>query len=371
MRIGIMLRHLSQHGGGVLVYTQNLLHELLALETAHEFVLLYRDERWLGTYCHHSHVREVTLKARSTFFWDQVAVQQATKREQLDLIFNPKYALPLMAKSRTVFVIHGLDWYVMPWGSRWRDRLNHRYLIPRYAHKADAIIAISDTVRQHVVKYLGVEENRVQTVYYGVDESFREVIPPERLEETRRAYRLPERFFLYCGQIYPPKNFGRLLQAYAMVGPRLGIALVVAGEHRWLCTDELKLIERLGLSPWVVRAGWIDRKTLPSFYALAEAVLLPSLYEGFGLPVVEGMASGTPVVTANRHAPRELAGDAAILVDPERVDSIADGIYRVATDDELRHQLIEAGRARACSFTWKRCAQDTLRVLESVGNGKT
>ena len=120
-----------------------------------------------------------------------------------------------------------------------------------------------------------------------------------------------------------------------------------------------------------MRAGWIDRKTLPAFYALAEAVLLPSLYEGFGLPVVEGMASGTPVVTANRYAPRELAGDAAVLVDPERVDSIADGIYRVATDGELRHRLIEAGKARARQFTWKRCAQETLRILEAVGNGKT
>lgn len=370
MKIGIMLRHLSQHGGGVLVYTQNLLRELLALDTAHEFVLLHRDGRWLGVYDHDGRVREVMLKARSAFLWDQMAVRWAVKRERLDLVFNPKYSLPLGVKSRTAFVLHGLDWYVMPWGSRWTDRLNHRYLIPHYARVADAIIAISDTVRQHVVEYLGVEESRVHTVYYGVDEAFRETIPLERLEETRRAYQLPERFFLYCGQIYPPKNFGRLLQGYALVGPRLGLSLVVAGEHRWLCEDELRLIERLGLSPWVVKAGWVDRKTLPAFYALAEAVLLPSLYEGFGLPIVEGMASGTPVVTANRYAPRELAGDAAVLVDPESVDSIADGMYRVATDGELRQRLVKAGRERASQFAWKRCAQETLRVLETVGNGK-
>ncbi len=370
MRIGIMLRHLSQHGGGVLVYTQNLLRELLALDTAHEFVLLSRDGPWLGAHREGGRVREVMLHARSAFLWDQIAVRQAIKRERLDMIFNPKYSLPLGVKSRTAFVLHGLDWYLMPWGSRWMDRLNHRYLIPRYAREADAIIAISDTVRQHVMEYLEVEEGRVHTVYYGVDEAFREAIPPEKLEETRRAYRLPERFFLYCGQIYPPKNFGRLLRAYALVGPRLGLALVVAGEHRWLCEEELRLIERLGLSPWVVRSGWIDRKTLPAFYALAEAVLLPSLYEGFGLPVVEGMASGTPVVTADRYAPRELAGDAAVLVDPESVDSIADGMYRVVTDGELRWRLVEAGRARARQFTWKRCAQDTLRVLEAAGNGQ-
>lgn len=361
-----MLRHYNQHGGGVWVYTRNLLREMLSLGTPHEFILLYQDPSLVGTYGNGDRVREVAINAPSIFLWDQLAVWRAERKERLDLIFNPKYSLPLMAGCRTVFVCHGLDWYVMPWGSKWIDRLNHRYLIPQYARKADAIIAVSNTTRQHVIEYLGIDENRVHTVYHGVDEDFGKPIPNERLEEVRKTYQLPERFFLYVGQIYPPKNFRRLLQAYAQVGPKLGVSLVIAGEHRWLCEDELALINRLGIFPWVVWSDWIDRNTLPAFYALAESLLLPSLYESFGLPLLEAMSSGCPVITANRYATRELAEGAGILVDPEDIDSIADGMRRVATEQDLRERLVKSGRERASGFSWKKCAEKTLQVLQSV-----
>jgi glycosyltransferase involved in cell wall biosynthesis len=354
---------------------------MLALDTPHEFVLLYEKPQFVGTYGNGGRVREIVVETPSLWpgrklvmrrmndlLWDQLAMWRIEEREKLDLIFNPKYSLPLGARCAGVFACHGLDVHVRPSGARWFDRLNHHYLLPRYAHKADAIIAISNTVRQHVIEYLGVDEDRVHRVYYGVDEDFRRSIPQERLEETRRTYELPDRFFLYCGQIYPPKNFGRLIRAYARVGPELGIYLVVAGKHTQtkLCEEEIALIDKLGISPWVVQSGWIDRDALPAFYALAEALLLPSLYEGFGLPLVEAMASGAPVVTSNRYATQEVVGQAGILVDPEDVDSIADGMHRVATDRNLRQQLVEAGRERARAFSWKKCAQETIQVLEKV-----
>jgi glycosyltransferase involved in cell wall biosynthesis len=366
MRIGIMLRHFRQHGGGVRVYTESLLREMLSNTTSHEFILFYNDPELIGTYGEHHHVREVALRAPSVLLWDQVAVPRAAKREKVDLIFNLKYSIPLATQCRTVWVCHGLDWYVVPQWSRWMDRLSHRYLIPRYAQKADIIIAVSDTTRKHVIEYLGVDEGRLRTVYLGVDDAFRLPIPQEKLEEIRRTYRLPDRFFLYCGQIYPPKNFGRLLRAYARVGPALGIALVVAGEHRWLSKQELGLIDKINLSSWVVQLKWVDRVMLPAFYTLAAALLLPSLYESFGLPILEAMASGCPIVTANRYGTREIAGSAAVLVDPENVDDIAQGIYRVATDPSLRQQLVQAGRERVQGFSWKKCAQETLLALEAA-----
>ncbi len=369
MRIGIMLRHLGQHGGGVLVYTRNLLRELLVVDSSHEFVLLYQDRRLLGTYADGPRVREVALEVPSAFLWDQWAVRLAEQREKLDLIFNPKYALPLRSTCRRVFVCHGLDWYVMPWGSRWIDRLSHRYLIPRYAAMADAIIAVSETTRQHLIEYLGVEADRVHTVYLGVDEAFHGPIPESKRQDVRKRHRLPERFVLYCGQIYPPKNFGRLLQAYAKVGPQLGVSLVVAGEHRWLCRQELALIERLDLSAWVVQLGWVDRETLPALYALAEALLLPSLYEACPSPPLEAMAMGCPVVTANRYGTKEIVDQAGILVDPEDVESIANGIRRAILDSQLRQQLITAGYDRVRHFSWEKCARQTLSILERVSHG--
>jgi glycosyltransferase involved in cell wall biosynthesis len=151
------------------------------------------------------------------------------------------------------------------------------------------------------------------------------------------------------------------------VGPELGISLVVAGGHTWLCEDEIALIEQLGISQWVLRLEWIDHETLPAFYALAEALVLPSLYEAFGLPLLEAMASGCSIVTSDRYGTAELACDAAVLVDPEDVESIADGMRCVVSDQNLRQQLIGVGRERVKDFSWKKCAKETMTVFERVG----
>ena len=367
MRIGIMLRHYDQHGGGVRVYTQRLLDAMLALRTGHDFVFMYRNPALIGTYAAHSNVEEVALPARSVLTWDQLAVPSAVRRLGIQLLFNPKYSIPLMAGCPSVWVCHGLDWYVMPWGSQLSDRISHRFLVPRYAARARAILAVSEVTRQHVMHYLKVEPERVVTVYSGVDDVFRRPVSEARLKEIRQKHSLPERFLLYAGAIYPPKNFTRLVRAYAQVGPVHGIPLVVAGgENRFLSEQELKEPEALGIAEWVRWPGWVEQEDLVGFYALAEALLLPSIFESCGLPVLEAMAAGCPVVTADRYGTKELAEGAAVLVNPESVDAIASAIRRVLHDDVLRAELVKAGRERSRSFTWQRCAEGTIAVLEQV-----
>jgi glycosyltransferase involved in cell wall biosynthesis len=362
-----MLRHYDQHHGGVRVYTRKLLQALFELRTGHEFVLLYRDPALVGTYGGEPGVEEIALDARSFLTWDQLAVPAAVQQHGIDVLFNPKYSIPLRARCPSVWVCHGLDWYVMPWASRLVDRLSHRFLIPRYAARADAIVAVSEVTRQHVMEFLNVPEDRVVTIYSGVDDVFRRPLDDERLREIRAKYSLPDRFLLYAGAIYPPKNFARLVRAYARVGPERGIPLVVAGgDNRFLSEHELREPEALGISEWVRRPGWLEQDVLAGVYALADALLLPSLFESCGLPVLEAMAAGCPVVTADRYGTKELAEGAAVLVDPESVDSIADGIRRVLDDVGLRARLVAAGRDRSRDFRWQRCASETLRVLEQV-----
>ena len=367
MRIGVMLRHYDQHHGGVRVYTRKLLRALLDLRSGHEFVLLYRDPALIGTYGGEPGVQEVALPARSVIAWDQLAVPAAVERQGIEVLFNPKYSIPLRAGCPTAWVCHGLDWYVMPWASRFVDRLSHKFLVPRYAARAGAIIAVSEVTRQHVMQYLRVPPERVVTVYSGVDDVFRGPFDESRLREIRLKYSLPERFLLYAGAVYPPKNFTRLVRAYARVGPERGIPLVVAGgDNRFLSERELQEPEALGISDWVRRPGWVEQEELAGLYALADALLLPSLFESCGLPVLEAMAAGCPVVTADRYGTKELAERAAVLVDPESVDSIADGIGRVLDDAGLRAKLVAAGRERSREFRWSRCAAETLQVLERL-----
>jgi glycosyltransferase involved in cell wall biosynthesis len=362
-----MLRHYDQHGGGVKVYTERLLRALLDLGSEHQFVFLYRNPSLLGTYAGEPAVEEVAIPARSVLTWDQLAVPQAARRHGIDLLYNPKYSIPLTASCPSVWVCHGLDWYVMPWASRRIDRLSHRFLVPRYASRAAAIIAVSEITRQHVMEYLPVPPERVVTVYSGVDDVFRRAADPVRLREIRAKYNLPERFLLYAGAIYPPKNFTRLVRAYALVGPKRGIPLVIAGgENRFLSDRELKEPEALGIADWVRWPGWVNQEELAGFYSMADALLLPSLFESCGLPVLEAMAAGCPVVTADRYGTKELAEGAAVLVDPESVESIAAGIRQLLDEPATRSRLVAEGKTRSAAFQWRRCARETLQVLEQV-----
>ena len=215
--------------------------------------------------------------------------------------------------------------------------------------------------------YLGVDDRKAHSIHLGVDERFSEKADSAALKQLREKYSLPENYLLYVGQIYPPKNFARLLRAFAQASTKIDCDLVVAGSHTWLCEDDLKLIDELGISDRIIRPGWIGRDELPAFYQLATALVLPSLYEACPSPPLEAMSSGCPVLTSNRYGTKEIAGEAALLVDPESVESIAQGMIQIVTDEDLRQTLIQRGKQRAIEFSWDICARETLNVLISTG----
>lgn len=362
-----MLRHLSQHAGGVVVYTRNLLPELFRIGAGHEFVLFLQARPAPGILSIPESVRQVVLPVPSRLLWDQVAVPMAARRQGIDVLFNPKYSIPLAPGCRTAWVCHGLDWYVMPWASRRADQLSHRLLVPRYARKTDAIIAVSGTVRDHALEYLDVPPEKLHVVYSGAHERFRMPVTSEARRTLRERLKLPDRFVLFVGALYPPKNFTRLVQAYKAVGPNRGYHLVVAGgTDRYLAAHEVELGRALGIQDWVHKVGWLEHHELPALYSLATGLLMPSLYEACPLPIIEAMAAGCPIVTSNRYGTAELTADAAVSVNPESHESIADGIARLLDDSELRADLAARGRVRAAAMTWENTARGTLSVLESL-----
>jgi glycosyltransferase involved in cell wall biosynthesis len=368
VKIGIMLRHYDQHGGGVRVYTQQMVQKLLDLDSSHEFVLLYKNPALLGTHAAHPRVTEVAAPSPHVLWWDQVLVPRLVRRYGISVLYNPKYSIPLGLACPSAWVCHGLDWYVMPWASRRIDRLSHKYLVPRYARAADAIIAVSQVTAAHLHQYLHVAPEKVHTIYSGVDDAFRRPPDPAVQAGLRERFDLPPRFVLYSGAIYPPKNFTRLVQAYARVGPELEVSLVIAGgENRFLSEQELRVPEQLGLGQWVRWLGWVEPAVLPSLYQMSMGLLLPSLFESYGLPIAEAMAAGCPVLTADRYGTKEIAGDAAIMVNPESIEEIAAGMRLLITDEALRGRLTVAGRERMRGVTWDRCARETLTVLEMIG----
>ena len=367
MRLGIMLRHIDQNDGGVKVYSRELVRSLVKQNTKHDIFLLYRNRARMGSFGVTTGTQEVLLEGGSILQWDQMKVPLAVRKLDLDVVFNPKYSIPLVTRAKTAWICHGLDWYVMPRASPWKDRLSHRFLVPQYASRCDALFAVSEITREHIQQYLRVDPARVHVARSGLSAAYRNFATPQQLAAIRSRYGLPDRYLLYCGAIYPPKNFTRLIQAFARVGPRLGVPLVIAGgSNRYLSAKELLEPKRLGIEQWVRWLGWLDNDELPGLYRQAEALLLPSLFESVGLPVIEAMASGCPVLTSDRFGTREIAQGAALLVDPESTDEVAGGIERLLTNPQLRAELIAAGSERANQFTWDKTASVVMKVLEQL-----
>lgn len=373
MRIGIMLRHFEQKDGGVKVYTNRVLPLLFAKGAGHHFTLIYQNPQLIGTYRDHPNVEEICLRLPGTVLWDQVGIPWVASRRKLDLVFNPKFTVPLLGSFRKVFVLHGSEWFVIPRHFLWYDQLYLKLAVPMYFRAASGFIAVSNAVKRDAVRFTGVPEHKVAAIQNGFDPTLFRVIPDrERLNTIAQKYQLPDKFLLWVGQIESRKNIGRLLQAFARVAPNIPHKLVIAGAQRFTfpmavgAERELKLIEELGLQDRVHFAGWVPHDDLPALYNLADLFLFPSLYEGFGIPLLEAMACGCPIVTANTCAPPEVTGDAAYLSDPLSVESIAAGVSEVLANEQLRATMIERGLQRSKDFSWDRCATEVLTFLESL-----
>jgi glycosyltransferase involved in cell wall biosynthesis len=367
MRIGVMLRHLEQQEGGVKVYTKNVLPRLLTLGSRHEFVLFYQNRRLLGTYAGYANVEEVAVPFPGTVTWDQFGLPLAARGRRLDLIFNPKMTVPLLTGTKTVFMAHGSETLVIPQHFGRLDILYRRFFRPLYHRRATACIAVSQAVKADLVKYLSADPNRIYPVHNGYDPLlFYPQTDASELRSLHDKHRLPERYILWVGQIEARKNIARLLQAFAQVAGEFPHSLVIVGERRRTGAQELQHIEQLGLSRRVHFTGWIPQNELRSIYCLADLFAFPSLHEGFGIPLLEAMACGCPIVAASTGSPPEVLAGAGYLVNPMSVADIASGMRAVLADATLRDDMVVKGLAQARKFGWEQTAQALLTVLEEV-----
>ncbi len=364
MKIGVMLRNFGEKGG-IVVYATNLLKALFALDQKNQYVLMYRNKEETGSFAHFPNVEEKAVPAPNKLFWDQIAVPRFAKREKLDIIFNPKLSIPLFTSCKTVWVMHGGAQFVVPRCFSWSDRFYFSIANRLYAKKATAIITMTSLGAGDIVKYMGADPKKMRVIPESYNEQCR-VLKSEEMLPVKKKYDLPDRFILFVGGLTPLKNFGNLLRAYKKIKDFLSHKLVVVGFNRWKFSQDLQLMESLGLKENVIFKGFVPDEELPSFYNLAQLFAFPSVYEGFGIPALEAMACGCPVIVSRTGCSREVAGDAALLIDPYDPADIAESIKRILTDQVLRKGLIEKGLRRVREFSWKKCAQKTLSLFESL-----
>jgi len=366
MRIGMMLRTLDEQYG-IGMYTRYLLGELLALDRRNEYVLIYRRPEHLGKYADHPNVEEILLPGSSKLIWDQLSVPLLARRRKLDLIFHTKFTVPLVTRCKTVMVLHGSEWFVHPEMSPWLDIQYVKLMMPRYVGRADGVVSVSNRAKADIERYTRVDPDKVRTVHLAANERFRVIDDTTELERARAKHGLPERYLLFVGKIYPGKNLGNVLRAFARVRERIPHKLVICGDVYWKYEQDLALLDELGLADDVVRLGWVHPDDLPGIYNLADALVFPSFYESCPAPPWEAMACATPVVASPTGGTAEVVGDAALFVEPTDVEGIAEAIRRVLTDAALREDLVRKGFEQVARFSWARCARETLDFVEEIG----
>lgn len=389
MLIGIDYTAAARQRAGIGRYTREMITALLNMESAHEYAIFaatggleagrweQESERLRSSKAEHrgaSNVRLCTLPISDDWLarlWHRlrlpIPVEAVTG--PLDIFYSPDFVLPPTRRaSRTMLTVHDLSFRrypdtFVPSLRRYLERV-----VPRSISRADQVLADSAHTRSDIISLFDVSPDEVQVVYSGVDPRFQPEPKPRERERLQRRYGIGrEPYILSVGTLQPRKNYVRLIRAFAQlgIGGHPDVHLAIAGGRGWLYEEivtEGKRRRRVHL------LGFVDEGDLPALYRNAALFVFPSLYEGFGLPVLEAMACGVPVVCSDTSSLPEVGGEAALLVDPLDIDALAEGMAQALEDVQGRREMISRGLAKAGQFTWQRAARQLLEAFDSLGD---
>ena len=281
----------------------------------------------------------------------------------VDVFHATNHLLAHFKQAKTVYTLHDLIFLRYPEYHLLYNRVYLTFSMPRYLQAADIIITPSECSKRDAIEFYGLPEEKIKVIYEAAAPIFQPTREPERLAQVRQKYNLPDKFILHVATIEPRKNLGRLLDAFKQIWLEWPeIRLVLIGKKGWLYDEFFQKLQDLGLTEAVIFPGYIDEADLPLCYQLAELFVFPSLYEGFGLPPLEAMACGTPVVCSNSSSLPEVIGEAGLLVEPTDTAALTEAIRRVLADDELRTELSGRALAQAQKFSWQKAGDELAAV---------
>lgn len=380
MRIGIDYTAAVWQGAGIGRYTRELIRAAINQNRNYEYRLFFaaggldQQSHYVQDFkqvCReHANVRAVPIPLtprRMTQFWQRLRapfpIEVFTGR--LDLLYSPDFVL-VPTRAPKILTVHDLSFWVYP---QFAAQGMVRYLsdaVPRSVRRADLVLADSQATKRDMINMMDVDPERILVVYPGVTEDFR-LLTPEECLPVQQKFNLPQKFLVFVGTLSPRKNVVRLLEAFHMLTQKsehANLHLVLVGQKGWLSDDIFTTIARLNIAQRVLWLNNIDDNDLPAVYNLACVSVYPSLYEGFGIPPLEAMACGTPVVTADNSSLPEAVGDAALMVTAEDVEALASSILQLLTHKDQWTRLRDAGLERARQFTWERAALQLIDCYE-------
>lgn len=372
MRIGIMMRS-ADEAGGIGVYARNIVEELLKLDHENQYVLFYKTEKHMGRYKQFANCREIFLPGKNKAIWDQWKIPRAARKEQVDLIFNPKFTVPLLTRCKTMMVVHGADWFIPPYDEVYTtiDNFYIKRVMPLYFRRADAISSVSEYSTDGFVQAFPWCKDKIKTIYFGPNRIFKRITDNQVLETVQSKYNLPEKFILTVirydhGARNTRKNFKGMAEAFSLYKKMGGKEkFVVVGRDCDLYGREHDL-KALGIAEDIIFTGLVPQEDLPAFYSLARLYLYTTIIEAFPIPTTEAMACGCPIVTSNGTGLEELTHGVARAVDPLDSTAIADAMHMVLSDPALQEEMRAKGFERSKIFSWEKCAVQTLEIFKRL-----
>ena len=341
-------------------YSYNLIKNIIRIDTNNRYVLYFSQH--LDPLDVYPNVSSKVL--RSKFLWTQVRLAAECFIKPPDILFIPAHTPPLITRPglKTIVTIHGLESEFVPSAYTQIQRL---YLKLNLSIKADHMIAVSKSTKKDLTRSLKVLDSRVSVVHEGVDKDFFSKKDDREVRNVRLKYGIKDKYFLYVGTIQPRKNLSRLIEAFAKLSVP-DVDLVLVGRSGWLYGDIYKAPKKFKVEENVKFLGFAEQEDLPALYTGSTAFVMPSLYEGFGLPILEAMACGAPVLTSKSSSLPEVSGSHALLIKPHSVNDIAYNLSRLLKEESLRWKLSAAGQEWVKIFSWEKTAKETIEVFEKV-----
>lgn len=371
MRIGIDATAVPPKPMGAGLYIVYLVQEIGKLDTPHQFVVFAQEYLRPHLEGHDSDKMQIVwldnMSRARRLLWEQIAFPRMIREMELNLLHSPHYTMPLSLSIPSVVTYHDMIFFIHPEKHTFAKRYFFPWMMRRSSKKAAKIITDSENTCRDAMRFLDISPDKITTVHLGYQDIFRKIDDQKRLNAIRTQYELPDQYIFYAGAIEPRKNVPLLLTVFEkLVQQGFPHHLVLAGGLGWQYEDVLTQIDAMQAKDRVHRVGHVPYTDLPIFYNLADVFVYPSVYEGFGLPPLEGMACGTPVITSNISSMPEFVADAGILTPPDDEAALLQAVTKVLSDDDLRQRLSKDGPIRAANFTWKHTAEKTLQIYEQV-----
>jgi len=371
MRIGIDATALPPQPVGAGNYIIQLIRALASLNVNDEFVIFaHQKGHALINLPEKDSFEWIIFEDRnpgSRLIWEQTLFPQLVKKSGVNLLHSLHYTRPMKLPCASVVTFHDMTFFLYPELHTRAKRLFFPLAIRASARRADALIAVSESTRQDVIRVLGISPEKIITIQSGVDPAFRPINDTVAKGKIAEKYDLPERFILYVGLIEPRKNLPMLISAFKrLIDSGEDYKLVLVGRYGWMYEELLKQINNLDLEGMIHFTGYVSQEDLPLVYNLSSLFVYPTIYEGFGLPVLEAMACGVPVITTDVSSLPEIVGEAGMLVPVNDVKALYGAMIEVLRDEDLRRKMINKGIQRAAKFTWEQTAKLTFQVYQQV-----